>query len=150
MMISKKIINSDFQSQITSLWTCFLLGTLFHTQLALMPLFHGLEVTHSHTDKVVNLDFVFWFMLLFFALPMLTIALTHFTTARIYRKFHFGLTVIFTVLNFIHLAIDIVIAVPSYQIALMVLLFTIGIGLNVVSWQWLRYGHIVIPKTVVS
>ena len=41
----------DYQVKIIALWTVFLLGTVFHTQLALMPLFHGLDVAivgHQH------------------------------------------------------------------------------------------------------
>jgi glucan phosphoethanolaminetransferase (alkaline phosphatase superfamily) len=141
MMMSKKLINADFQHQITALWSSFLLALLFHTQLGLMPMFHGMEITHSHADEFVNPDFVFWFMFLFFAFPVLAIALTPFTSSRLYRKLHFGLTLIYSVLNFAHLTIDIMIKVPSYQIVLMVILFALGIALNIVSWQWMRHGH---------
>ncbi len=53
------------QEKIIALWIVFLLGMLFHTQLALMPLFHGLKVaesqlTHSSfctaKDSPVNKD----------------------------------------------------------------------------------------------
>lgn len=38
---------SHFQIKILVLWNVFLLGLLFHTDLGLMPLFHGLDVAHS-------------------------------------------------------------------------------------------------------
>ena len=34
----------NYREKIIALWTVFLLGTLFHTQLALIPLFHGIDV----------------------------------------------------------------------------------------------------------
>jgi hypothetical protein len=47
-----------------------------------------------------------WMMLGFFAIPMLAIAGTAFTAAMTYRIFHFGLTLVYSVLNFMHAAMD--------------------------------------------
>lgn len=129
-------MSNNHPAQIGALWTSFLLGTLFHTDLALMPLFHKLEVEHSHA--VGNLNAVFGFMLIFFIIPMLAIIMPAFTNARPYRNFHFGLTVVYSVLNFGHLIADIIVSAPWYQIVLMIILLFIGLVLNLVSWQWLK------------
>ena len=46
----------NLQGKIIVLWATFLLGMLFHTQLALMPLFHGIDVTQSHTHEYLELS----------------------------------------------------------------------------------------------
>lgn len=122
------------------LWIVFLLGTLFHTQLALMPLFHGLSVAESHTHEFLSLDVLFWLMLVFFLVPLLAILVALFEPSQRYRTVHFGLTLVYTVLNFAHLLADIAIRVPSYQIFLMAFLLFVGLILNIVVYQWMRDG----------
>jgi hypothetical protein len=46
----------SFGVKIIALWTVFLLGTLFHTQLALMPLFHGLSVLAPHGHVAIDMS----------------------------------------------------------------------------------------------
>ncbi|PZD70896.1 hypothetical protein C1752_08671 [Acaryochloris thomasi RCC1774] len=131
----------NFQGKIIALWTTFLLGMLFHTQLALMPLFHGIDVTQSHTHEYLELSSILWLMLGIFALPMLAIVAIAFTASRRFRQLHFGLTVFFTVSNLLHFVSDVLVSVPSYQLFLMALLFAIGLLLNLVSYQWIREGN---------
>ncbi|MGF1601459.1 MAG: hypothetical protein ACFCU8_05455 [Thermosynechococcaceae cyanobacterium] len=131
----------NFQGKIIALWTSFLLGMLFHTQLALMPLFHGIDVTQSHTHEYLALSTILWLMLGIFILPMLAIVATAFTALRRFRQLHFGLTLLFTVSNLLHFVSDVIVSVPSYQLFLMALLFTIGLLLNLVSYQWVREGN---------
>ncbi len=133
-----KPIVIDFAARITALWTVFLLGTLFHTQLALMPLFHGLNVAESHTHSYISVTAVMWFMLIFFCLPLLAIAGCAFYSSRQFRQLHFGMTLMYTVLNLLHFVLDSMIAVPSYQLALMALLFGVGLLLNIVAYRWMR------------
>ena len=118
------------------------MGMLFHTDLALMPLFHDLEVEHSHATGDVNA--IFGFMLIFFVLPMLAIIIPTFTNAKSYRTFHFGFTLVYSILNLGHLIADIMVGAPWYQLVLMVLLLLIGLLLNLVSFQWSKYH----PKKV--
>lgn len=139
------IINSiNYREKIIALWTVFLLGTLFHTQLALMPLFHGINVAmmrhiHQETATMAEIQPILWGMLLFFVLPMLAIVATAFHKSRNVRVFHFGLTLVYSILNLIHLVADLVVdPVFWYQIVLMLLLFLTGILLNFVSYQWVR------------
>ena len=131
-------IVNDFTARITALWTVFLLGILFHTQLALMPLFHGLSVVESHTHNYVSVTAVMWFMLIFFCLPLLAIAGCAFYSSRQFRQLHFGLTLVYTGLNLLHFVMDSLIAVPSYQLALMALLLGVGLLLNLVAYQWMQ------------
>jgi hypothetical protein len=140
-------INSiNYRERIIALWTVFLLGTLFHTQLALMPLFHGIDVgmmrhIHQQTATMAEIQPVLWGMLLFFILPMLAIIATAFYQFKGYRVFHFGLTLVFSVLNLFHLVADLLVKpIFWYQIVLMSLLLGIGILLNVVSYQWVKVG----------
>ena len=130
-------MSNNYPQKIIALWTSFLLGILFHTDLALMPLFHDMEVEHSHASN--NIHAVFGFMLLFFLLPMIMIIWTSFTTAKSYRRFHFGFTVVYSVLNLGHLIADIAVKAPWYQLVLMTLLFVIGLFLNLISFQWLNH-----------
>ena len=127
----------NFPAKITALWTVFLLGTLFHTQLAFMPLFHGLDIAESHTHEVLALGTIMWLMLLFFCLPMLAIVGCAFSQARRLRQLHFGMTLLYSVLNLMHLVLDARIAVPGYQLALMALLLCVGLLLNWVAYQWM-------------
>ncbi|AFZ24093.1 hypothetical protein Cylst_1835 [Cylindrospermum stagnale PCC 7417] len=130
----------NYREKIIVLWTVFLLGTLFHTQLSLMPLFHGLPVIESQKAASINdISGIMWLMLVFFVLPMLAIIATAFTDSRRYRIIHFGVTVFYSVMNLIHLILDWLLPqVIWYQIALMMLLFLIGLLLNFVSFQWMR------------
>ncbi len=129
-------MSSNYPQKISALWTSFLLGTLFHTDLGLMPLFHEMKVEHSHATGSLNA--IFGFMLVFFVIPMLAIIAPTFTDAKSYRTFHFGLTIAYSVMNLAHLIADIVVLAPWYQLVLMTLLLLIGLLLSLVSFQWLK------------
>ena len=60
-----KINLINYREKIIALWTVFLLGTLFHTQLALMPLFHGIDVAimghhHQETATIAEIQPILW------------------------------------------------------------------------------------------
>lgn len=128
----------QYQGKIISLWVVFLLGLLFHTQLGLMPLFHGLNIITSQSQNMAEIAPIMWLMLSFFVLPMAAIIGTVFTNSRSYRTIHFGFTVLYTMLNLSHLIADIMVQTDLYQIVLMAILFAIGLLINIVSWQWMR------------
>jgi hypothetical protein len=129
---------ANYPERITALWTAFLLGTLFHTQLGLMPLFHGQSIVESQVKT--NIEPIFWGMLVFFALPMFALIAATFTDSRQYRQGHFWLTVVYSVLNSFHLVADLLVhPIAWYQIALMVILLIIGLLLNGVAYGWMRY-----------
>ena len=121
------------------LWLVFLLGLLVHTDLRLMPLFHGLSVTASHAQSMADIAPVMWLLLGFFVPPIAAIIATSFPNSQSYRTFHFGFTILYTVLNFAHLISDLMVQpIIWYQIALMAILLAIGLLLNWVSFQWLK------------
>lgn len=130
----------NYRERIIALWTVFLLGTLFHTQLALMPLFHGLSVIESQKATNINdISGIMWLMLGFFVLPMLGIIVTAFTDSKRYRIIHFGLTIFYSIMNLLHVILDLFVQpVLWYQIALMVLLFFVGLLLNMTAFKWMR------------
>lgn len=131
------------QEKIITLWIVFLLGTLFHAQLGLMPLFHGINIATSdiHADSS-DVAQIFWLMLGFFTLPLLAILATAFTAVQPYRIGHFYLTLAYSVLNLLHVVLDLQVQpIAWYQITLMVMLFLVGLLLNVVAYQWMRKGN---------
>lgn len=126
------------QEKIIALWSVFLFGTIFHTQLGLMPLFYGESVAMTGTNGATNVLHL-WLMLGFFVLPMIAIVATAFTSSKRYRVIHFGLTIFYSVMNFFHIVLDLLVKpIAWYQIALMVILFAVGILLNIVAFQWMR------------
>lgn len=127
----------SYQTKIITLWTTFLLGTLFHTQLGLMPLFHGQAIAHSHDTG--DISWILWLMLLFFIIPVFAMIGTIFTQHRGFRIGHFWLTIVYSLLNFSHITADLFVTpIAWYQIALMVIVFLIGLLLNLVSFQWMK------------
>ncbi|MEA5511860.1 hypothetical protein VB715_18980 [Crocosphaera sp. UHCC 0190] len=129
---------TNYQTKINTLWATFLLGTLFHTQLGLMPLFHGQDIAHSHDTS--DISWVLWLMLGFFLLPMFAMIGAVFTQSKPFRVGHFWLTLIYSVLNFSHITADLFVTpIAWFQITLMAILFCIGLLLNIVSFQWMRY-----------
>lgn len=132
----KASTNEDFSLKVMVLWTVFLLGLLFHTQLALMPLFHGINVAESHTHDYVNLGVIMWFMLVFFGLPLLSMLGSIFWPSRQFCQLHFGLSLVYTVLNIIHFVMDVLVGAPNYQLVLMLFLVIVGLLLNLVSYRW--------------
>jgi uncharacterized membrane protein YhaH (DUF805 family) len=129
--------HTHYIEKINTLWTVFLLGTLFHTHLGLMPLFHGLSVAHSEVQGNADVSWVFWLMLIFFVIPLGLMTLNVFVQSKRYRQFHFGLTLFYSVMNFFHAIADLMVRpIISYQVTLMLLLFLIGVLLNWVAYQW--------------
>lgn len=138
-----RLTDSDrFLRPILTLWTVFLLGTVFHTQLALIPLFHGLDVLapHGHiATDIQEITGILWGMLAFFLLPMVAMIGVSLTQDRWLRVAHFWMTVLYSGLNLAHLGVDLTIPpVAWYQIALMAFLLLIGLLLNLVAYQWVR------------
>jgi putative effector of murein hydrolase LrgA (UPF0299 family) len=131
----------NYPNQIITLWVAFLLTLLFHTDLGLMPLFHGQSVAHS--QDTTDISWLLWLMLLFFLPPLLGIMLPSFTNSRKYRIAHFWLTVLYSFLNLSHLIADLLVTpIAWYQIALMAILCLIGFVLNIVSYRWMMQRHL--------
>ena len=125
------------QEQIIALWMVFLFGMVFHTQLALMPLLYLDSVAIPSYEGKVPVSHL-WGMLAFFSLPMIAIAVTALNASPLYRTIHFGLTVIYSVMNFLHVALDLrVKPIEWYQIVLVSLVFVVGLALNFLAFRWM-------------
>ncbi len=144
--LGKGVVNrmeTSYPTKIITLWGVFLLGTLFHTQLGLMPLFHGIDIAHTEGDATTEIGWILWLMLAFFALPLLLMVATLFTHSRQFRGFHFVVTALYSVLNFLHIVMDLgVQPIVWSQITLMVILFLVGLLLNIVSYRWMRHWRV--------
>jgi hypothetical protein len=126
------------QEKIIALWSVFLLGTVFHTQLALMPLLYGQNVAMSGYNGIMPPSHS-WLMLGFFILPVVAIIVTVFNDSRRYKILHFGLTVFYSVMNLLHVILDLLVTPIEWpQIILMVIVFINGIFLNIVAFQWMK------------
>lgn len=140
----------DHALRLRSLWIAWLLAMLFHVDLGLMPLFHGVSPEiHSHVNPA-KLPLVYGAMLGYFLVPLVAIILIayaasdpeHVQAWQPWRRIHFWLSIAYTVTNALHLIADI--AVPDAradQIVLMVGLVVLGLLINAEAWQWWREGR---------
>ena len=135
----------DHALRLRSLWFCWLLCMLFHVDLGLMPLFHGLSPEIESQVAADRLPLLFWGMLIYFLIPILTILLIAYAASdpqqsrswRSWRRWHFWLSLIYTITNIPHLIADIL--VPDSrgdQVALMLVLVIIGVIINLEGWRW--------------
>lgn len=120
---------------------------LYHVELGLMPLFHGLKVEIDSHVAAERLPWLFWAMLVYFVLPLAAMLLVvHAVTApggwsatRPWRAAQFWFSVIYSVTNGIHLLADV--RIPDSrgdQVALMGVLTFIGLLINSEAWLWWR------------
>jgi len=137
----------DHALRLRQLWLAYLLAMLFHVELGLMPLFHGLSPEIESQVDPGRLALVFWGMLLYFLMPLLAILLITWTASnpatsgrwRWWRRTHVWLSIVYTVTNIPHLIADIVVPDSrSDQVALMVVLLVLGLLINVEAWRWWR------------
>lgn len=137
----------DHALRLRSLWLAYLLAMLFHVDLGLMPLFHGLSPEIASRVPPARLALVFWGMLLYFLIPLgsvLRIAWAASQPSRPghwlrWRRIHFWISVVYTFTNIPHLIADIL--VPDSrgdQVALMAVLLLIGLLINREAWAWWR------------
>lgn len=135
--------------RLRHLWTAYLLAMLFHVDLGLMPLFHGLSPEIESQVPKENLAAVFWAMLLYFLLPLASLVLIAYAEGSergphrrrwaYWCRIHFGLSLFYTVTNIPHLIADILVPDSrSDQVFLMVVLLVLGLLINRESWMWCR------------
>ncbi len=130
--------------RLRTLWIAWFLAMLFHTDLGLMPLFHGLSPEiESHVDPA-RLPAVFGAMLGYYLVPLAALVLIAYAETgagswRRWRWFHLGLGLLYSATNIVHLGVDIVIpdSRPD-QVALMGVLVLLGLLINLESWHWCR------------
>ncbi len=129
--------------RLRSLWLGWFLCLLFHTDLGLMPLFHGLSPEIASEVEPARLPLVYWAMLLYFLLPLAAYLLNSYAaTAEAgrwsrWRWFHFGLGIVYSFTNIAHLVVDILIPDSrADQVLLMAVMVVIGLLINRESWRW--------------
>ncbi|MDM7937696.1 MAG: hypothetical protein QUV06_09590 [Cyanobium sp. CZS 48M] len=137
----------DRALRLRALWLAWLLCMLFHVDLGLMPLFHGLSPEiESHVSQPL-LPLLFSGMMIYFLVPVAALVLLAYSASdpqrpqrwQGWRRLHFWLSVVYTVTNVPHLAADIL--VPDSradQVALMLVLVLIGLLINWEAWRWWR------------
>lgn len=132
------------------LWLTYLLAMLFHVELGLMPLFHGISPTIESQVSADRLPLLFWAMLIYFLVPLACVLLLAYAPQRDdpqpsrglwrrWRGLHLLLSIVYTISNVPHLIADIL--VPDSrgdQVFLMLVLLVIGLLINREAWLWWR------------
>ena len=135
----------DHALRLRSLWLAYLVAMLFHVDLGLMPLFHGLSPEIASEVPPAQLGLLYGAMLIYFLIPLacwlrITWAASQPTRPghwRRWRRTHFWISVVYTFTNIPHLVADIL--VPDSrgdQVALMAVLLVIGVVINREAWAW--------------
>ncbi|MCP9932154.1 hypothetical protein KBY82_15335 [Cyanobium sp. AMD-g] len=139
----------DHGLRLRSLWIAWLLAMLFHVNLGLMPLFHGISPEIDSQVPVARLPLLFGAMLGYFLLPLAALVLIAYATSdpshpgrwRRWRLGHFWLSVVYTLTNIPHLAADILVPDARIdQVVLMLAMVVIGLLINREGWLWWRLG----------
>ena len=136
---------SDHALRLAGLWLAWLLVMLFHVELGLMPLFHGLSVEIRSRVPSARLPAIFLTMLIYFLLPVLALLLLvqalsapgGWSAAPWLRAGQFWFSALYSLSNAIHLAADV--RIPDArgdQVLLMAVLTLIGLAINLEAWQW--------------
>jgi hypothetical protein len=137
----------DHALRLRSLWIAYLLAMLFHVDLGLMPLFHGVSPEIASQVPLPRLPWLFWAMLVYFLIPLACLLRIAWAASepgrsggwRRWRRQHFWISMMYTVTNIPHLIADIL--VPDSrgdQVALMAVLLVIGLLINREAWAWWR------------
>ena len=139
--------------RLQALWLGWLLAMLFHVNLGLMPLFHGISPQIESQVAPSQLPLVFGAMLAYFLLPLAALVVIAYASSedpdqpprwmRPWQRFHLALSVVYTFTNVGHLMADIL--VPDSrpdQVALMVVMVVLGLLINREAWLWRgQRGH---------
>ena len=109
---------------------------VFHVELGLMPLFHGIspEITAEVPPERLPLR----------AMVLIAFAASDPAHARRWgpwRAVHFWISIVYSITNVPHLIADITVPdARSDQIVLMAALVLIGLMINLEAWRWWREG----------
>jgi len=135
---------------------------LFHVDLGLMPLFHGISPQIESQIADSQLPGLFGAMLGYFLMPLgIVVGIAYACSdptnqhgaqklrqrrlrQHPWRLAHFGLSVIYSLSNLAHLVADI--RVPDSradQVVLMGVMVTVGLLINREAWLWWRQGSVV-------
>lgn len=137
----------DHALRLRQLWLCWILAMLFHTDLGLMPLFHGISPEIESHISEARLPLLFWAMLIYFLIPLASILLISYAASdgirprrwRSWKRIHFWISLLYTATNVPHLLADILIPdARGDQVALMGVLVILGVLINLEGWHWWR------------
>ena len=140
----------DHGLRLRSLWLSWLLAMLFHVDLGLMPLFHGISPQIKSQVADSQLPALFATMLGYFLVPLAVVvgiayacsdptSRRHPSPRHPWRLAHVLLSVIYSLSNMVHLIADILVSDSrSDQVALMAVLLVIGLLINREGWAWWR------------
>ena len=131
--------------RLGGLWAAWLLVMLFHVELGLMPLFHGLSVEIKSQVASSRVPRLFLAMLFYFLLPVgaLLVAVhaiadpNGWSASPAWRGAQFWFSLVYSITNVIHLIADI--RIPDSrtdQVILMGVLTLIGLLINQQAWAW--------------
>lgn len=131
--------------RLAGLWAAWLLVMLFHVELGLMPLFHGLSVEIKSQVASSRVPRLFLAMLFYFLLPVgaLLVAVhaiadpAGWSASAPWRAAQFWFSVVYSLTNVVHLTADI--RIPDSrtdQVLLMSVLTLIGLLINQQAWAW--------------
>lgn len=118
---------------------------LFHVELGLMPLFHGVSVEIKSHVAASRLPRIFLAMLVYFLIPVIAMLLAlhavsepvGWSAAPAWRQAQFVLSMVYSMTNVAHLVADI--RIPDSrrdQVLLMLVLTVVGLLLNLETWLW--------------
>jgi hypothetical protein len=135
----------DHAFRLAGLWIAWLLVMLYHVELGLMPLFHGLPVEIKSKIPPGRLPRLFTAMMVYFLLPLAALLLVvhahsapdSWSNQPIWRAVQFWFSVLYSITNLLHLIADV--RIPDSradQVALMLVLTIIGLLINLESWLW--------------
>ena len=131
--------------RLAGLWTAWLLVMLFHVELGLMPLFHGLSVEIKSRVAPQRVRQLFLTLLVYFLLPVAALLVAvhavadprGWSASAPWRAAMFWFSLIYTASNVIHLVADL--RIPdsrSDQVILMTVLTLIGLLINQQALVW--------------
>ena len=137
----------DRALRLRSLWQCWFLALLFHTDLGLMPLFHGLPVAIESQVNPKAVPLILAAMLAYSLVPLTALILITYaeTSAKEghgwlwWRRCHLWLSLLYTLTNAAHLVVDM--AIPDSrgdQVVLMAVMLAIGLLINREALLWCR------------
>jgi hypothetical protein len=138
-------VTFGYAVRLAGLWAAWLLVMLFHVELGLMPLFHGLSVEIKSQVASSRVPRLFLAMLFYFLLPVgaLLVAVhgiadpAGWSASAPWRAAQFWFSVVYSLTNVVHLIADI--RIPDSrtdQVLLMSVLTLIGLLINQQAWAW--------------
>lgn len=126
-------MNNTFK--IIFLWALLLFGLVFHSLLATMPIFFGVNI--SIPDATGNMPaWMNWMALVIYLIPMLAITQVLYTFAKWQKYSNLLLAVLFAVMNVMHLSEEF--GGSGVQIVLLTFNVMLSMLLAMASYSWLK------------